>query len=458
MIGHGWVTLKQAQEALRAGRLDEAHQLLGQPHVQGHRRCLELLQQLMRAYVERGEKHLRNDEMAKAWVDLLKAEEIGITDNAPIRLRQSLTRIGLAEVRALINAGQPDRALESIQQLRERAVRQPELDALEHGAKELAGVNDYTARGEFPQALEKLAAATKWLPAHRAVIDQLEQSVRRKYKDFTPLITLLQHAAQNERWPELLQLSEKCLALAPNHAEVRRLRGRAWKAIEPPTIMLNRPLAEPPAVPVEQPPKKRLILWIDGVGGYLLVMDDEVTIGQAGPDALADIAVQADISRLHARLSRDTEGYVIDAQRLVLVNNRGVEKRLLRSGDRLTLGTSCQLAFRQEVPISASARLDAVSGHRFGLAVDGVLLMAETLVLGPSEQAHVCVPDLQSPVILFRNKQELGIRAGGEELFLNGELVKGRGILTPGCHLTGTGLSLSLEQVTITKISSRYSR
>ena len=90
MIGYGWLTLKQAHEALRAGRLDEAHQLLVQPQIQGHRRCLELLQQLMRAFVERGEKHLRNDDTAKAWADLLKAEQIGITDNAPLRLRQAL--------------------------------------------------------------------------------------------------------------------------------------------------------------------------------------------------------------------------------------------------------------------------------------------------------------------------------------------------------------------------------
>ena len=63
--------------------------------------------------------------------------------------------------------------------------------------------------------------------------------------------------------------------------------------------------------------------------------------------------------------------------------------------DRVTLGTSCQFQFRQAVPVSASARIDLVSGHRLRLALDGVLLMAETLVLGPGQQVHVNMPELK---------------------------------------------------------------
>ena len=61
----------------------------------------------------------------------------------------------------------------------------------------------------------------------------------------------------------------------------------------------------------------------------------------------------------------------------------------------MTLGPSCQLQFRQPAPPSATARLDLVSGHRLLLGVDGVMMMAETLILGAGPQVHVPVPDMK---------------------------------------------------------------
>jgi hypothetical protein len=350
------------------------------------------------------------------------------------------------EIRAMLDAGQPRRALEAIHHLRTRAVQQPELDGLEQGAQEWATATEYTDKGEFARALQGLDRAAVMLPAHAAVLQQARLAVAQKQREFEPLIRQLHEAAQTERWPEALQVSEKLLALAPQHAEIRRLRGRAWKALEPPTVLLARPQDKAVAAPAGPAAKKRLILWIDGVGGYLLLLDNVVTLGQAGPDNGADIPLFADVSRLHARLTRDTEGYIVEALRPMTVNNQGVEKTLLRSGDRLTLGTSCQLVFRQDVPISASARLELVSGHRFGQAVDGVLLMAETLVLGAEGQSHVQISDLKRPVILYRNKDEISVRAT-EDVCMNGQPIHGRAVLEPGSSVTGSAFSLSLELV-----------
>ena len=63
--------------------------------------------------------------------------------------------------------------------------------------------------------------------------------------------------------------------------------------------------------------------------------------------------------------------------------------------------------------MSNSARLDLVSGHRVLPGVDGVLLMADNLVLGPGDQGHVPMPDLPKPVVLFRTKDGLGVRHAG---------------------------------------------
>jgi hypothetical protein len=194
------------------------------------------------------------------------------------------------------------------------------------------------------------------------------------------------------------------------------------------------------------PGPRRFLLWIDGVGGYLVCLGNRVTLGQATPESSVDVALFADVSRLHAALSRDAEGYLLDALRPARVNGRPVEKVLLHSGDRITLGSSCQLQFRQPVPVSASARLDLVSGHRLRMAVDAILLMADTLVIGPGPQAHVDVPDLQRPVILYRHKDGLAVRCAGP-FAINGRACTERGELAPDAAIAAEDFSLALEAV-----------
>jgi FHA domain len=187
-------------------------------------------------------------------------------------------------------------------------------------------------------------------------------------------------------------------------------------------------------------------LWIDGIGGYLVCLDNQIKLGQATPQGTADVQLVADVSREHALVTRDPEGYLLQALRPTRVNGKMKEKALLRNGDRLTLGKSCQLQFQQPVPISTSARLEPVSGHRLRLAVDAVLLMADTLVLGPGQQVHVHMPDLKKPLILFRQMNGLGIRTE-ESLTIDGKSVSGRGALGLQAQVAGEEFSFALEAV-----------
>jgi len=234
------------------------------------------------------------------------------------------------------------------------------------------------------------------------------------------------------------------LALAPQHAEARKVRSRAWKAIEPPTVA-HVPAKESSRSEPE-PPAPRFLLWIDGIGGYLLCLGNRVTLGQATADAFVDIPLYADVSRMHAALTRDAEGYLFEALRPSLVNAKPADKALLQAGDRITLGSTCQLQFRQPVPISATARLDLTSGHRLPLSLDGVLLMAETLVLGPGPQAHVTIMDLKQPVVLYRHKDGLAVRGPGH-LTIDGHSYKERGPLSANARVLGEEFAFALEPV-----------
>ncbi len=208
------------------------------------------------------------------------------------------------------------------------------------------------------------------------------------------------------------------------------------------TVSLEPTIYERPKTPE---PASQYLLWIDGIGGYLVCLSHRVTLGQANPEADVDIPLLADVSRHHATLQRDAEGYFLEAIRRTQVNGQATEKVLLRSADRITLGSSCQMQFWQPVPVSASARLDLVSGHRFLHPVDSVLLMADTLLIGPGPQAHVMMPDLTQPLVLYRHKMNLAARWSGN-LMINGRVHEGKGVLEAGATVETEQVTFSLER------------
>jgi tetratricopeptide (TPR) repeat protein len=444
MLGFAWVTLRQAQEAYENGRLEEAHRLLCEPGAVGHKGTWEMLRQIAQGYIDRGERHLQHDDLAGAWSDLKQAEQIGTADASATQLRQALTQRGLADAKALLDAGEPARAAEALAQLRDRGVQLAEVKLLEEAARAWTSARDQADRGEFPQAVQALERVGRLLPQSSASFERFQKELEERRKNFGDLLIKLHEAAQQEKWREVIQAAEHVLALAPQHAEARKVRSRAWKAIEPPTVA-HVPAADPghPDIP---PPAPRFLLWIDGIGGYLLCLGNRVTLGQAAPDAFVDIPLYADVSRMHAAMTRDAEGYLLEALRSVQVNSRPVDRALLRAGDRITLGSSCQLHFRQPVPVSATARLDLVSGHRLPLAIDAVLLMAETLVLGPGPQAHVAIPELKQPVVLYRHKDGLAVRYSGH-MTVDGHSFRERGPLGPQARVLGEDFAFALEPV-----------
>jgi len=444
MFGFAWLTLRQAQEALRTGRLVEALRLLEQPAVRGHRKAGELLASLAAAHVERGERLLQKDDAEAAWVELLRAEQIGAAVRAGDRLRQTLVALGLAELRAMLAVGNLSGAEEVATRLRQRNVSVAELAVLVEGLRDWQRARDLMAKGDFARANEVAAQAARVLRVN-VHLEALRADLARHQATFADLLVRLHDAGQREAWPEVIELSEQVLAAAPQHAEARTLRNRAWRVLEPVT-------APHPGVNGDGSANgdgadslpHRFYLWIDGVGGYLVCLANRLTFGQALPGARVDIPLVADVSRLHATLTRDAEGYVVEAVRPILVNGNEVTRTLLQAGDRVTLGASCQFLFRMPVPGSGTARLELVSGHRLPTSVEGVLLMADTLVMGGSSQAHVMIPDLEKPIVLFRHRDGLGLRSAIPAL-VNGLKCNGRTMLPAEASVSTGEVQFAIE-------------
>ena len=191
----------------------------------------------------------------------------------------------------------------------------------------------------------------------------------------------------------------------------------------------------------------RFLLWVDGVGGYLVCLSDEVVCGRASPGNCVDLPILADISRRHAAIRRGDEGYVLEPLHASRINGRPVQgKTLLSDGDEIALGRVLRIRFRQPHALSGSARLEFVSPHRPQPYADGVLLMAESCILGPQWQNHVVCREWAGDVVLFRQDGGLFCRAR-ESIEIDGQWCDGPGRLDGNPHVVGSDFSFTLEEL-----------
>lgn len=191
----------------------------------------------------------------------------------------------------------------------------------------------------------------------------------------------------------------------------------------------------------------RFMLWVDGVGGFLVTLADCVTLGQPGGPRPADIPILGDLSSRHARIHRDGEGYLIDAIHEVRLNGRPVTGLApLEDGTRIALGSVVRMVFHRPHALSATARLDFESHHRTQPSADAILLMADSCVLGPRRHSHVVCRNWPDELILYRHDDDLYCRANGV-LHIDGVAYDRRGILTRNSHVTFDQCALCLEDL-----------
>lgn len=193
--------------------------------------------------------------------------------------------------------------------------------------------------------------------------------------------------------------------------------------------------------------KTRLLLWVDAVGGFFVCQGAEIRLGQAVPDSTVDVPLLADLSRHHATIRRDEEGYTIEPLRDVWLNHQKIETvSWINDGSLIELGPALQLRFRRPHPLSATARLDFVSNHRTQPSANAVLLMADTCVLGPGANNHVVCRDWPHDVVLHRQHGGLYCRSASP-LEVDGRHYPQYGPLTPRSRVTGEQFSFSLEEI-----------
>ena len=482
MLGQWRVALKQAEDAAQAGRIDEALVLASRPDVADSRTMVRLRDRLGLDLVARSARRAAADDLAGAIEDLRRAEGLNVAPDVLAQARLALADQVAGEIRSDLDVGDPSRAVERIDGLAKHKISNPALRRSRELAEAWRGALDDARRGEFARALDGLDRATRLAgdpPPPSLVAARRELETRRKAAQ--PAVDRLYVALGEGKWAETLAAADALIEVVPEHPAARQARARSWQQIAaiPPgsstfptptsgrTVALDlgvephggapAPIALPPVlalatgaeVVTPRPtagPTGRFLLWVDAVGGYLVCLDDAVVLGRAGAETEADVAVLGDLSRRHALILRDADGsgYRVRAVRATFVNGKSVTESPLVDGDVVRLGSTVEFEFRRPSPFSATARLRIVSRHRLPLAVDGVILMAETCIIGSNRQAHIAAPGLDGPVVLYRQAGGLCCRGPGS-FEVDGHACTGRASITTRSGVLGDGYSFSLE-------------
>jgi FHA domain len=528
MLGQWRIVLRQAEEAARLGRYEEAYLLASRAGVSDHHQAVQFRMRLALDLIARATRRGGVDDVPGAIEDLNLAERIGAPPDSLAAARLSLADRVAEEVRADLDAGEPVRVLERIDELTRQKVGGPALRRAREIAEAWQNGLAEGRRGEFGRAHEQLDRADRLAAGAGAIAAQqavgaAKVDLESRQKVAAPKVEALYAALSEGKWPEILSAAEAVLSSVPEHPAARQARARAWQQIaaigpaaarwpqrtargaqvSPAVAQAAEPDVEPapatasdpvegivwlnggsprelgiapsPARPADQNaatagvspqrvgaqrliapprplaraeaagPKGRFLLWVDAIGGYLVCLDDRILLGRAGPDSHADIPLMGDLSRNHATLARNGETYLLEAHHPSFINGKPVvNQAVLRDGDVIRLGSTVELEFRQPSPVSATARLSIVSRHRLPLAVDGVILMAETCIVGSESQAHIPARSIKNSVVLYRQAGALWCRASGA-FDVDGRTCASRAPLTLQSSVLGDGFSFSLE-------------
>lgn len=489
--------LREAKQALAAGRIDEARRIVEDAELRDFLPAKQLQAEVAKRYAERAATRLEAGESIAGLEDLAVAEAAGAADDAAAVRHGHADRVCQRALTRL-QAGEPKAARAVLQ----RAERQGVWSA---GGRDLLEVIDLwlDARrradlAEFADATSALARAGRLAEAltggaagaAQAIDDEAKQLADRNQKH-SEARSRLHAAAANHDWADALSAADETLAQAPNDAVTLSLRRRLWREVglgqtqAPAQRGPARPAAMAPGAALAElgrrlrqdaeagkhstrsgkrigdtdtagPRPDRRMLWVDAVGGFLVCLEDEVLIGQPAGAAGPAVAILADLSRRHAVLRRSSGGYTLEPLGPVRLDGREIsaatalgDKHTIElgspaPGEAFSSGSPVVLQFSRPHALSATARLEVRSGHRTSPTADAILLMAESCVLGPAGHSHVRCPEWKDDVILFRRGDDLACRSTAD-LIVDGGEISGQAEVRPGARIEGEDFSVCVE-------------
>ncbi len=360
-----------ARDCIQRGQLMEAARVLLKCPQREHRSVRGLLLELHGRLVEEARKLWQDGRVETAREHISMAEQCAALQGEEAALRDEIVRACEAE------------------KARKEWSRQQLVEA-----ERLA------QQGHLRTAIE-LAQNLSSLPAHERR-RQWEQRLQR----FERYVADLRRYLDEGNYPAAYEAYRRAEGILPHDPELRGLRVElAQKA---PQAAVAQPRFAPALPTTAHVTRWRLGLWA------VVITADEVVVG-LGSDPRVLLPVYGNLHKRHAAFVRVKRGWQItplcDSNGKVArikVNDSPIKgPTLLSDGSRIDFASSgCGWEFRQPVPESATACLEALPGNTgMALRITGsqrsVILMADDLVVAPNPPAHLVVPDLPCRALRF---------------------------------------------------------
>ncbi len=463
--------LRTAQVAFDEGRCEEASALLSRESLRGFLPAKRLSKEVAAKLVNQANEKIANGDSTAGWKDIRHVERMGGNEHLINEFRQAEAQRGLIVTRRLLECGDTAMAEGQIAKLEQHRLGGEERRLWKNIVRLITKAKSLAYAGEFNQADDMLSQAARLLPEDN---DSLAAQIATRKAELSAdaercpsLVSALYEAIRQQNWTEVLTQAEAVLQLAPEHPPALAARRRAWEAVglkatikrTPPgfrraagaprdkSTIAWRTNATIDTMTTDHQPGRRLIAWIDEIGGFLLCLSDEVMIGQPSSGGGVDIPVRADLARRHASIRREKENYVLTPIHTTKVDGHQLTGPVVLNNNALIeLGDSLRLRFIKPHTLSATAVLRIESKHKTEPAVDSVVLMSESCVLGPGSHSHIHCPGWLSDVVLFRRGEDLQFRSK-EIVETNDGIDVTSGSIFADSRISGENFSLSFEEI-----------
>lgn len=394
-----------AQRRIDEGRL-ESGRLAVDRIVDTPRR--EELREALDLRVQRSEQLLSQAEAAQRAGDVLTACRLwseavlrhGRTIGAD-RLAAVLLPLVRAELAGWIREGRLDRFRGAVQSVSALRQLDPHWDELERDAQLVRSAASQLAAGEFYRLRETLLRLqgahrdAKWIGEQLAVVREILEGEARLLS--SPLGLIDAGVRMSARFGD-------AVAAGPAGSPAGAPQASAEAGAE-----LSR---------------RGLLLLVDGTCSCLLASGAVVRLGRAG--SRVDVPLPGNVQAHHADIIRDGEDYFLAAIGPTRVNQRPVQRVLLRDGDRIVLADSAKMTFHQPSAKSATAVLRLSSRSRLPQDVECVVLFDGVFTLGPHQSAHVRTREGETRVVVYEWEGRLYARSD-----TSGQARVGRGTPLP---------------------------
>jgi hypothetical protein len=188
---------------------------------------------------------------------------------------------------------------------------------------------------------------------------------------------------------------------------------------------------------IESPPVRvngRVVLHVDGIGGFLVIEKGLVAAGPASSGSVPDVALLAGTDVPPITLSRTDGDYFLQSRQAVLVNEKPTTGKLLSSGDKIALSPRCRFTFRRPSAASGTAVLELTGARLARGDVRQIILLDREILIGPGAGAHVRCDSLAQAAVLQPGGVKLLLRTA-EAVQIDGIATSCPAEVLPGAHV-----------------------